>query len=243
MKELEIPAKEGDLRQRPFVTRLLPRRALKLFAIDEHQAVDVTERDFACRQIISAFIPREVKHYDANGNLVSGLDFFTFLHTHFSLANSNATPRIVLIYLDKLLRISESYYAERLFPDIELNEGGEYPLFMREHILEAYGELQDDISSYISSAVTHPEWKDRIDSLLSGIGRKTQLKFRDLKKLIQYDDNDTDAKELLAFLEHLGALTCENKSTHLPDRTYSVPIPLQKNWVKEKGSGKNGKNP
>ncbi len=105
---------------------------------------------------------------------------------------------------------------------------GEFPLFLRDHILLAYGSLQDDLTSYISSAVTHPEWKDRISSLLTNIGSKQSFSFRELKRLIDYDENDQDAKELLAFLEHLGVLACENKSVHLPDRKYLIPLILQK---------------
>jgi len=235
--KFSISIEEGDLRKRPFVTRLLPRKLLKLFGIDEHEALDVTERDFMCRQIITTFMPREVQHFDASGNPINGLDLFEYTQTHFCLANSRATPRAILIYLDKLLQVSDAYYADRLYPEIELNEEGEYPLFLRQHVLEAYGMLQKDMVAYISSAVTHPEWKERITSLLSNIGRKTEFKFRELRKLIDYDEQDQDAKELLAFLEHLGVLVCENKSVHLPDRKYHVPVLLQKNWVEEKGVG------
>lgn len=185
---------------------------------------------------MTTFLPREVKHYDDKGINTDGLDLFEFLESHFCLANSKTTPRAIVIYLDKLLQISGSYYEDRFFPDVVPNEDGEYEIFLKPHLQLAYGELQKQLASYINSAVTHPEWKDRISSLLSNIKRKKNFSFRELRKLINYDESDLDAKELLAFLEHLGVLVCENKSVHLPDRSYSIPVLLQKNWVQEKGA-------
>lgn len=232
-----ISIEEGDLKKRKWITKYLPRRVLNFIGIDDREALDVTERDFVCRQIITTFMPRQVQHFDGKGHLENGLDLFDFIDSHFCLANSKTTPRAMLIYLHKLVEISTAYWDGRMFPDITMNEEKEYPIFQRQHVLLAYGMLQIEIVSYISSAVTHPEWKDRINSLLTNIGQRGKFSFRDLKRLIDYDDSDQDAKELLAFLEHLGVLVCNNKSVHLPDREYQIPVLLQKNWVKEKGDG------
>lgn len=236
IESLNISVSEDDLYRRRRKKKWIPKKLWDWFCDNSRHALDITELDFAYRTVITCFLPREVQHYDEKGVLANGLDIFEYIETHFCMANSNVTPRAMLIYLDKLLQISSAYYSERLYPPIMLNDEGEYPLFLREHILQAYGSLQEDLTSYISSAVTHPEWKDRISSLLTNIGRKKSFSFRELKRLINYDDNDQDAKELLAFLEHLGVLVCENKSVHLPDRFYLIPLLLQKNWVKEHSS-------
>jgi hypothetical protein len=236
IEKISLPYSEGDLRRQTIFSKYCPKILIRLFRVDSHQTVDVTERDYVCRKLLTVFLPREVQHYDSKGDNVNGLDVFQFIETHFCLANSRTTPRSIVIYFDKLHQITESYYEERFFPDLELNGDGEYELFLKPHLQRAYGELQLQLASYISSAVTHPEWKDRISSLLSNIRRKKSFSFRELKKLINYDDSDQDAKELLAFLEHLGVLICENKSVHLPDRSYSIPLLLQHNWVNEKGN-------
>lgn len=228
LKSLNIQITQDDLYKRKKRTKWIPKKIWDWLCDNSRKALDVTELDFAWRTIITCFFPRTVQHYNDKGVLTNGLDFFEYIETHFCMANSNVTPRAILIYLDKLLQISTAYYSERLFPNIELNEDGEYPLFLRDHILLAYRELQGDLTSYISSAVTHPEWKDRISSLLTNIDSKKSFSFRELRRLINYDENDQDAKELLAFLEHLGVVVCENKSVHLPDRKYLIPLILQK---------------
>lgn len=230
--KVEISVSEDDLYRRGRRYNWIPKNIMKWFSDRRRKALDITELDQAWREIITCFMPKTVQHYNEKGTLVNGMDVFQYLNSHLCLANSCATPRAVLIYLDKLLQISTAYYAERLFPKVDLNEEGEYPLFLRDHIVLAYGLLQDDVKSYISSSVTHPEWKERIASLLTNIGRKKSFSFRELRRLIDYDNQDQDAKELLAFLEHLGVLICKNKSVHLPDREYEIPLILQKNWSK-----------
>jgi len=224
---------EADLYGHKKRTKIIPNVIWRLYIKfcsnkEERCAKNITEMDYAWRSVITCFLPKEVRHFMGNGDLSEDLDVFEYIETHFCLANSKATPRAMLIFLDKLIEISTAYYAERLFPSIELNEENEYPLFLKDHIVTAYGQLQDDLKEYyIASSVTHPEWKDRISSLLSNIGRKKEFSFRELRKLIKYNDQDQDAKELLAFLEHLGVLMCNNKSVHLPDRSYAIPILLQ----------------
>ncbi len=231
--KVEISVSDDDLYRRSKRYSWVPKRIWKWFSDRRRKALDITELDQAWREIITCFMPKTVQHYDEKGSLINGLDIFDYINSHLCLANSRATPRAVLIYLDKLLQISTAYYAERLYPKVTLNEDGEYPLFLRDHIILAYGLLQDDVKSYISSSVTHPEWKERIASLLTNIGRKKRFSFRELRRLIDYDEKDQDAKELLAFLEHLGVLICKNKSVHLPDREYEIPLILQKNWTKQ----------
>lgn len=231
--KVEISISDDDLYRRSKRYSWVPKKVWKFFSDKRRKALDITELDQAWREIITCFMPRTVEHYNEKGNLTNGLDLFDYLNSHLCLANSRATPRAVLIYLDKLLQVSTAYYAERLYPKIALNEDGEYPLFLKDHILLAYGLLQDEVKSYISSSVTHPEWKERIASLLTNVDRRRKFSFRELRRLIDYDEKDQDAKELLAFLEHLGVLICYNKSVHLPDRQYEIPLILQKNWTKE----------
>lgn len=203
---------------------------------DDRRALRVTVNDFISRSLVTLLLPRTVYHFDVKGNIVDGEEFFNFIDVHFCMANSKVTPRAMVIYLDNLIQISDAYYSENGYPPIELNEDGEYPLFLKDHVLEAFGRLQEDMASYISSAVTHPEWKDRIRSLLTSVGNKTKFSFREVRRLIDYDDDDDEAKQLLGFLEHLGVLRCQNKTVHLPDRIYSIPVLLQKNWVVERGA-------
>ena len=59
---------------------------------------------------------------------------------------------------------------------------------------------------------------------IKGIGNESGASRYEWEREISIED----AKELLAFLEHLGVLACENKSVHLPDRKYLIPLILQK---------------
>ncbi len=234
LEKFSIAFGTDELYKRSRRNKLIPKFLWKhycqlLKTIKNRNTQDITEMDLVWRTVITCFMPKEVMHLNGNGDVKENLDIFEYIETHFCMANSKATPRALLIYLDKLIEISGSYYSERLYPQIKLNEESEYPLFLREHIHHAYGKLQDDLRNYyITSSVTHPEWKDRISSLLTNIGKKKEFSFRELKRLINYDESDQDAKELLAFLEHLGVLICHNKAVHLPDRSYSIPILLQK---------------
>lgn len=235
--EVTFEYEEEDLYIYSKRPRFIPARVWKLLRSlkGSHDAVDIPERDLLWSQIMTLLLPREILHYNQSGQKVGGMSVFEYIDSHFSLANSKVTPRAIVIYLRKLLDTSKSYYRRRNFPNIELNSDGEYPLFCKDHLLGAYGDLQTEMLQYISSAVTHPEWVARIDSLLTSIGRRTRVSFRDLRRILDYEDSDTDAKELMAFLEHLGVLKCDNKSVHLPDRSYELPVLLQKNWVEVNG--------
>ncbi len=199
---------------------------------DERDAWDVTEMDQVWRDSITSVLPRTVKHYTINGSLEEGEDIFDYLEDHFSLSNGSATPRVLLLFLEKLISLSGAYYRDKPGEELYLDEEGEYPLFMRDHILKAYGELQDTMVKMFISCVTKENWRKGLHSLFTRRGKKTFFSRKLIQKYTKLEDEEL--REFLAFLEHLGVLACLNKSVNIDQRRYELPILLQKNWSKDK---------
>ncbi len=199
---------------------------------DNRDAWDVTEMDQVWRDSITSVLPRAVNHFNLNGSIEAEEDIFDYLEDHFCLANGSATPRIMILFLEKLISLSSAYYRDKPGEKIHLDHNGEYPLFKRDHIVEAYGELQNTMLKMFISCVTNETWRKALHTFLSNRGKKTSFSFRTIMNSTGLDEN-TDMREFLAFLEHLGVLYCTNRSLKLVQRRYDIPIILQKNWVLE----------
>ena len=225
--------KRKSYRKKHFLEKILHVTGIEsindLITRDSRDAWDVTEMDQVWRDAITCVLPRGIKHYHLNGTIEPNEDIFYYLEDHFCLANGSATPRIMILFLEKLISLSSAYYRDKPGEVLHLDEKGEYPLFKRDHILEAYGNLQDTMLKMFISCVTNDDWRKGLHIFFSKRGKKTSFSFRNIKNTTGIDD-DSDVREFLAFLEHLGVLHCSNRSTTLVQRIYELPIILQKNW-------------
>lgn len=200
---------------------------------DSSDARTINVRDQINRHVILTVFPREVLHRTDNGNKERH-EVFSYLANHFDLGDGHTTPRIMLLFLKKLVLISAEYY--RANPDersLSRTAQNEFALFKRDHFLTAYAALQSDMLEIFKSCITLVEWRGRTDTLFAKKGRKISIKYPALCNMVGLDGTGVDAedsKAYIAYLTHLGVLSCKNpKMTH-KERIYELPLLLQFIW-------------
>lgn len=196
---------------------------------DSRDSKDVSLRDEAYKSAITTIFPRTIKHYDGSGN-VEDIDLFSFIETHFKLGNGELTPRILMIYVQKVFELCADYYAKNDEPFVEKDENGEFPLLKRKEILAAYGWLQEEVLRIFLGSVTINEWRTWLEIIFKQKGKKTTFSYRAVRKLIGVGD-DVEIRDFLAYLTHLGVFQCRDTSVALEQRHYELPILLHKNFA------------
>lgn len=196
---------------------------------DKSIARKITAYDQISRHIILTLFPRDVFHMNANGKKEKS-ELFTYLESHFDLGNGHTTPRIVLLFLQKMVQVVSDYYREN--PDkkiLKRTEKNEFPLFMRDHFIKPYVLLQKDMIEIIKSCMTIDEWQKKTSILFSKKGKKTTFSFQALCNLVSLV-NAEDAQAYAAYLTHLGVLKCKDSDVQYQNRTYELPLLFQFIW-------------
>lgn len=195
---------------------------------DARDARKTNFNDELNRQIITTVFPRFPNHLTVAG-AVKPIDLFDYFSSHFSLGTGNTTPRIVLMFMQKCLDQTRDYFSRN--PDtkaITLDASNEYPLILRDSMLKAYGELQNQM--WETFANVDARWKAAVHHLqqhrdsLSGI----KISYAEMVKLIESDFADEkELQQFLAFLSHIGLLACNGNQSDYPKRQYELPILFQ----------------
>jgi hypothetical protein len=87
--------------------------------------------DVVNEALITSILPTEVPHVKANGT-EGHLNIFEYFETHFQFGHGETTPRAMLAYLNHLLTETNKYYLQNDdIAEVEKNENGEYPLFVK----------------------------------------------------------------------------------------------------------------
>lgn len=74
---------------------------------DARSARRVDTMDVVYGSAITTLFPRTVTHFSPQGQ-EQQLDLFEYLETHFSLSNGETTPRVILLFFDKVISISSA---------------------------------------------------------------------------------------------------------------------------------------
>jgi len=189
--------------------------------------------DHKAKELITLFMPRNIDHFEVDGE-DSSQQIFDWVSTHFQLANGKIVPRTIIVFLENVVRCSIRYYEEN--DDITLvlkNENDEYPLMTPGSVSKAFGQTQEHVVNGLRTSTTHKPWQRRIAAVFPNGGTKAQLTSSEIKRITKIK-NDTELHDFCAYLRHLGAL--KRLTTDTPraqEQVYSVPILLQRNWVKE----------
>lgn len=196
---------------------------------DAYDARTTNVKDAVFQRLITLFFPRNVIHISRAGKKEQ-IDIFEYFGTHFQLGSGHTTPRVILLFLQKCLENARNY--NRANPDysVKQNERGEYAIFLRDLIQEAYVDLR---RSCINTMIgLNSNWEKVARALMQS--RSSQKKFdevcfRDaIKVASKYFPSEVKAEEELirffAFYEHAGLFGCENRNVPAEQRCYRIPI-------------------
>lgn len=237
LKELRsldsIPDQELGLADRTRKAILRIKNYLDTRNRDRYDARTTNIKDAVFQSLITLCFPRNVYHVTRAGKKEQ-INIFDYLGTHFQLGSGHTTPRVILMFLQQCLENTRNYYRDNPDYSVALNERGEYALFLRDSIQDAYGDLRR--SCLTTMVGLNRNWEKGARALMQN--RSTQNKcdevcFRDAIKVVSkhFPPDVKTEDELIrffAFYEHAGLFGCKNRNVPSELRSYSIPILFRK---------------
>jgi len=180
------------------------------------------------RDLITLIFPNYVKHINSKGE-IDDINIFEYFSSHFSLGTGESTPRIMVMYLDKILEEARKYLSKN--PDeaneeIEVTATSEFPLIKKRYLFDAYVSLQSLIWDSLIEETKPEEWRNylrvlrrkfKTESVVSTKRFQKHLKPTDIAKLGKF----------IGYCTHKGVLTCTNPGVDQNERIYNVPLLFQ----------------
>jgi hypothetical protein len=209
------------------------RAKLKQRKRDEYDSRTINLNDAFFQSLITLIFPRKVNHM-TKANKIEQIDIIEYLETHFQFGSGYTTPRVILLYLQKCLENTKAYYQNNPVAEIPINEKGEYPVFLRDQLSEAYTDLRTLCACTILGLNKKYE---RAGFLLiqkiSSIKNCTHISYAEAEKIIGKTlsfsgDTSVELYQFFAFYEHAGLFKCKNKALQASKREYELPIFFQR---------------
>lgn len=204
---------------------------LKLRKRDAYDARTTNLNDMAYRAILTIFFPRSVNHV-TQSHKIEQIEITQYLATHFQFSNGFTTPRVVLLFMQKCLDIARNYYRNNHERFIQQTDKGEYPVFLRDHLMDAYQDVRK-LAMQTIIGLNH-EWNRPVLLLMQVVSKsKTPctVSFNVAKKTIGkllVNVNSKELEHLFSFYEHAGLFYCTNRTPEYSLRTYKIPLFFQR---------------
>jgi hypothetical protein len=203
--------RRSTLRLRRFFQHTVFRRAIDRF---EGRHTNLT--DAISTQIVQSFFPTEVWRADplSSRRLISVSDF---LATHFNLAWGDTTPRIILMFAQSCVDSIINFYKKN--PDIAGTQP--FPVVTKDMVFAAYEDFK--LQLWKTMAAEGKQWRDEIAAFRYNFAELGGASYEQVQDAFPAK-TDTELRELLAVLQHLGVIACVNKEFALEQRYYRLPI-------------------
>ncbi len=173
------------------------------------------------KQIILSIFPKYVDFKNEEGKIVE-MDIFDYFSENFNLGTGNSIPRLILIFLDKVISVAKNYYIENSdqTPFIQ-SEHQCFEVFKQGFFIEAYSEFKNEI--YINFAKLNPDFENMIMLFKEKIGNRYSFRAKELKGLLSVKD-DLEIYHFCEYLVHIGFLKRTNSTTSIEDMKFELPI-------------------
>lgn len=173
------------------------------------------------KQIILSVFPKYVDFKNEEGKIIE-MDIFDYFSENFNLGTGNSIPRLILIFLDKVISVAKNYYIENSdqTPFIK-SEHQCFEVFKKGFFIKAYAEFKEDI--YLNFAKLNPELEDKVMLFKEKIGYRYSFRAKELKGLLNIKD-DLEIYHFCEYLVHIGFLKRVNSSTLIEDMKFELPL-------------------
>lgn len=166
--------------------------------------------------ILRSFFGDHVLHFDENGKECE-MDFSEYIQSHFKTGLEITTPRLMIWFLELCVVEAVDYYKNN--PDIN-SEKIAFPLIPKECVMTAYVAIKDKLWSYLGQE--SGKFREQVYAFRESIQDK-EFSFNEVRKKMKVD-TESEMRDLLAVLQHLGIIYCLDKSKKLTDRRYRYPL-------------------
>lgn len=188
------------------------------------------------KQLISTILPNHVCYIATNGDIET-ISVFDFFATNFNLGTGNSIPRLILIFLERLISVTNEYYLKNrdLLPiEQTVNKNFE---FIKEGFFEkAYSLFKEDI--YLNFSKLNPEFEDSILLFKEKIGNRYSFRAKDLKNIVNIN-NEEDLYNFCSYMEHIGFFKRTNNLTTIEGMKFELPLMFRRD-EKKKRNANNG---
>ena len=179
-----------------------------------------TRSDEVYKALITCLFPKVITHRNSQGK-PKDVDIFKFISSHFKTSSGSINPRLVVMFLNRCLKLSVEIHRKDLSKDLSINNDGEYELIKRKAIERAYYEVQNAI--WEEAAETDHKWLSNVRKL-NEKKQQSKMTYGHMKSILGFED-ENELRSFLSYMTHLGVLTCLNQSDIEHDkRSYELPI-------------------
>lgn len=177
--------------------------------------------DKIAKDLILTIFPKYVEFRDEEGKNIR-MELFDYFSKNFNLGTGNSIPRLILIFLEKVLSTTSNYYLNN--PDqlpIKQSETECFEIIKQGFFQTAYDEFKGEI--YINFSKLNPEFEKNILLFREKIGNRYSFKAKDLKGFLDIKD-DEELFRFCSYLIHIGLLKRTNSSTIIKDMKFELPV-------------------
>lgn len=177
---------------------------------------------------ITHIFPHRVPHYSLACKREE-IPLEAFFSTHFQLGSNSPNPRLVLLFLQSVFEIANTYFSKN--PDQQLvraNLVGEYELILKDHVLNGYKQLQITARNTVSQL--NSQWRQKVNLLFSifDTPKKCQgLSIDVIREGLDWDSTEEDLHRFITFFTHFGLLIPDNPNVAFDKRTFSFPTVMR----------------
>lgn len=192
---------------------------------------EVSLDDDINKQLINTILPNHVCFVNNNGDIET-ISVFDFFAQNFNLGTGNSIPRLILIFLERLLSVTNEYYLKNrdLLP-IKQTSKNNFELIKEGFFEEAYSLFKEDI--YLNFSKLNPEFEKPIMLFKEKIGNKYSFRAKDLKNIV----NITDDEELYNFcnyMVHIGFFKRTNSLVTIDSMKFELPSMFRRDEKKKR---------
>lgn len=178
------------------------------------------------KEIILSVFPKHVGFINGDGK-VQEIEIFDFFAQKFNLGTGNTIPRLILIFLQKLITITRNYYMDNIDQmPIKQSDNKCFEIIKKGFFVEAYQEFKDEI--YLNFSKLNPEFEQKILLLKERIGHRYSFSAKDLKGLLDFKEN-ADLFHFCNYLLHIGLVKRTNNTTTVENMKFELPEVFRNN--------------
>jgi len=123
----------------------------------------------------------------------------------------------MLMFAQRCIETIADYHSKN--PDIA--DTKTFPVLSRDIVLSAYNTFKEQLWEIVAQEAT--QWRAEIEALHGTLAGLTSISFEQVQEAFPVK-RDSELRELLAVLRHLGILACMNPDYPLQQRYYRIPL-------------------
>lgn len=173
------------------------------------------------KQLIATLLPDHVCYRNEEGKVetISLIDFFA---DNFNLGTKNSIPRLILLFLEKLISITTDYYLRNSDQmPIKQNEKNRFELINEGFFEQAYSAFKKEI--YINFSKLNPDFERKMELFKEKIGNRYSFRAKELKSMLGFT-NDDELYHFCNYMLHIGVFERTNSSTTIENMKFELPL-------------------